>query len=282
MEKIMSKLIRLNETMEEMTNLTLLLTGKCTLNCKLCATYTPYHRNPQHYSYEVLTKSVKRIFECVDTNIGIVSIGGGEPLMHPDLIQILKFLNQYEKRVEMFEIATNGTIIPSEAVLQELKNSPKMHILLDNYGEELSIHVKEIVEKLEEYEIPYRLRNYTKEDSWCGGWINVSDFTEKHRTEEQICETYKKCGFNTIYGNMYFLINGVAHICYMSNQILEFVDETDDESVDLLDDNMTNAEIHEKLLNLRDRKCLHACRNCNGFMLDSEHVLAAEQLPREK
>lgn len=272
-----NNVIRLSETVD-MVNLTVLMTSKCTLKCKLCATYVPLQKHPFHYTYETLTKSVERFLTCVKKSVGIVSIGGGEPLCHPELTEFMDYLLKYSNKIKMIEIATNGTIVPDEKLLSVMRKYDNLNVLLDNYGEKLSPKTSEIIQAFESNSIPYRLRNYTAEDSWSGGWIDVSDFSEKGRSEKEVTEHFKKCGFNTLYSNIYFLINGVAHICYATKQLLDFIDENPDESVNLLDYSKTDEEIWNQLKNLRNRDSLCACKNCNGFLFESEHKIPAEQM----
>jgi organic radical activating enzyme len=232
-----------------------------------------------HYPYETLTKSVERFFNCLKKPVGIVTISGGEPLLYPHLSQFVDFLQQnYSEKVKMIEIITNGTIIPDKKLTKSLESFDKVNILLDNYGEKLSPNVPEIRQILESSLIQYRLRNYTLEDSWCGGWIDVSDFSEKHREDAETAAIFRKCAFNNVYSNIYFLINGIIHMCYVTKQLLDFIEETSDESIDLLDYGITNEEVENRLVNLRERQLLSACRNCNGYLVESEHKIPAEQM----
>lgn len=272
-----NNVIRLSET-KNMTNLTVLLTSKCTLKCKLCATYASFQKNPIDYSYEILTKSVKKFFHCMKGQIGILTISGGEPLLYPQFVEFVEYIREFSNSIKMIEIITNGTICPSQKVLDTLKTFENLNVLVDNYGIKLSPNVPKITQAFDKYDIPYRLRTYTAENSWCGGWIDVSDFSDKNRSNEEISDVFSRCAFNNVYSNIYFLINGVAHMCYVTKSLLPFINETPEESINLLDDSLPDEEIMDRLIHLRKQKFLHACKNCNGYLVESEHKVPAEQM----
>lgn len=272
-------MIRMKETIERgMTNITFLLTTKCTLKCDLCATYTPQQKNPQHFAYETLSQSFARLMHVVDRPVGILTLSGGEPLLHPDLSKLIHFIRQYEDRMEMVEIITNGTIVPSAALLESLKGFEKANILVDDYGPKCSVNVEKVCAVFEEYGIAYRRRKYNEDEAWFGGWIDVSDFSEKHRTQEETNQLFSKCAFMNVYCNSWFVINGVAHVCYVNKQLLPFVPDRAEESVNLLDESLSDKEILERLYNMRKLKSLLACKNCNGYLVESPHKKPAIQL----
>lgn len=263
----------------KMTNITALITSRCTLKCKLCATYSPCHPHPSHYPYETLTKSISRYFDSVTKELGIFTISGGEPFMHPQLPEFIEFVAQYEDRVKMIEVITNATIVPSDRLIQALKCSDKINLLIDNYGEKLSVNLNGLLKKLDENDIAYRLRNYTTEDPAYGGWIDVSDFGEKNRQEQEVEELFSRCAYNNIHKNIDFIINGRVHMCYVFKEAVPAVEELPSESVNLMDDNLSNADIANQIEHLRSRKYLMACKNCNGYMyLDGKRELPAEQM----
>jgi len=271
-------LVRLSET-KDLRNLTVLVTSKCNLRCKLCATYSSQHPHPYHYDIETLKTSVARYYESMTTPGGLITISGGEPLLHPQIAEFVDFVRQFEDRVRMIEIITNGSVVPNDKLIEVLKKSEKINLLVDNYGEKLSVNLAKVVKKLDDNNIAYRVRNYTAQDTWCDGWIDVSDFSAKARKEEEIEDLFSRCAFNNIYSNIDFLINGRVHMCYVIKEALPMVEELEEESVDLMDMSLTPAEIEEKIYNLRKRKFLKGCINCNGYLIEGGiRRLPAEQM----
>lgn len=73
------------------------ITKKCNLNCRKC-----------YYKGEENPELVKKIIEDVAASrVKAVAIGGGEPMLHPNISDFINFLVESGKIVS---ITTNGTI----------------------------------------------------------------------------------------------------------------------------------------------------------------------------
>ncbi|MEW5954327.1 MAG: radical SAM protein [Bacillota bacterium] len=258
-------------------NLTVLITSKCTLKCKLCATYSPIHPSSCHYLYERITTSVERFFNSTG-DVKLFTISGGEPLLHPQLPELIDFFASNIERIGMFEIITNGTVIPNEKLLQRLGFSDKVNIMVDDYGPNLSTKVSQIVDAFNKHGIKYRVRKYYGEDAHCGGWLDISDFSDKQRTEKENEELFARCMYTTTFRNHIFIINGTAHMCYINKQLLDFIPDNPSEYVDLMDDSLSAPDIKTQLIGLRNRKRLSVCSYCNGFCVDAKRYKPAEQI----
>ena len=108
----------------KLSNTTLVVTFRCNLKCKLCAVSAPYYKEPPHYSVELLKKSIDRYFEAVD-HVDKFTVNGGEPLVHPQIAEIMDYALKYIDRMDMLEIITNGSIAPSKELAQVLQKSEK-------------------------------------------------------------------------------------------------------------------------------------------------------------
>lgn len=266
----------MKETLNQM-NLTVLITSKCTLKCKLCATYAPISPSPCDYPFERIKKSVERFFDSTD-NVRLFTISGGEPFLHSKLPELIDFFGTYVDRMGVFEIITNGTVVPNERLLRSLKFSDKVDIMIDDYGPKLSTKVPQIVDAFKNYGIKHRVRKYYGEDAHFGGWLDISDFSDKHRTKEETEALFARCMYTTTFKNHIFIINGTAHMCYINKQLLDFMPDNPTEYVDLLDDSLTASEIAEMLIGLRNRPQLSVCSYCSGFCVDANRYAPAEQI----
>jgi molybdenum cofactor biosynthesis enzyme MoaA len=188
---------------------------------------------PRHYPCETKIKSVSRFIDSMtDKKIGIVSIGGGEPFLHPQLPKFIESFSAYSDRISLLEIVTNGTVIPRQELLDALR-SQKVNVLLDNYGPELSVRLNEVRALFDENKVEYRLRNYTKDNPHLNGWVDISDFSTKNRNDTEIESIFAQCALMDVYKNIFILIDGMAYMCYVNKKLLPFVDDKPDESVDL-------------------------------------------------
>jgi len=102
-------------------SLSLIVTDKCTLNCKNCAIMLPYFKESAVYTLEELEQSIDTAFQKIDF-IGDFTVTGGEPLLCGQLEQVLAYAGRrYRDRIGSFKIITNGTISPSQGLLEVMK-----------------------------------------------------------------------------------------------------------------------------------------------------------------
>lgn len=81
------------------------LTSRCNLNCEYC-----YNDSGIHRTEEMDLHEVQKIVDTLIVGYGLKSItlSGGEPLLHPDFLDIVEFL--VSRNVKVFLI-TNGTLL---------------------------------------------------------------------------------------------------------------------------------------------------------------------------
>jgi len=209
--------------------------------------------------------------------VRLFTLSGGEPFLHPHILDLINGCGKFTDKMEKFEIITNGTIVPRDEILQSLSSIDKVDIMIDDYGQELSNKADQLTEAFDKHNIRYRRRKYYGEDAHLGGWLDISDFTDKNRSEEENKQLYKKCMYSNVFGHHYFLIDGSVYMCYVNNKLLADISENDDERVEILDENLTNNQIKEKLLGLRQREHLSVCKYCSGFLNDGKRYPPAEQ-----
>ena len=78
------------------------LTGKCNFNCLHCRG----RNNAQHLDKKDLFKILKRAFELWADHIEWVELGGGEPLLYPHLLEVIKKIKKESKAKIL--IVSNG------------------------------------------------------------------------------------------------------------------------------------------------------------------------------
>jgi hypothetical protein len=264
---------------ENLLNLSIQITTKCSLKCKLCSTYTPYVKAPRHYSYENITKSLERFFLAFE-KIGKFSMAGGEPLLHPELPELVKFFAVYFDRMNMFEIITNGTIVPNEQLLEALSClNNKVDVMVDDYGPKLSTKIPQIVAAFNSAGIKHRVRVYHGKDAHLGGWLDLSGISEKHRPESATEEIYRKCQYiSGSIKNLIYHIDDSIYACCVNHRFLDFIPDFSGEYVNLMYKSLNPSEIKQRILDLKKRKYFSACKYCNGNFVDAKRYPPAEQL----
>lgn len=86
------------------------ITDICNLNCKGCLFASNISQGTQHISLDIIKKDALRMSELF-YDIPWIRILGGEPLMHPDIVEILKFYRKQFPESEL-DLCTNGLLIP--------------------------------------------------------------------------------------------------------------------------------------------------------------------------
>jgi organic radical activating enzyme len=260
---------------------TLVITQKCTLKCKLCLAFMPYYKNPTHMPYDVVCNVIDNYFKIVD-NVKIFSITGGEPLLHPNLVDILRKIIEYSDKIEdKIDIVTNGTIMFSNELIEFLeKNKNKMRVILSDYGCKLSKKIENISRELTKANIPYRIQNYSSDsDIWTyNGWVDFTDHSLKHRTENELIEQGKKCIFRL--GHYYVINDGELHPCSRQYWRMHenIIPKDDYWYIDLKQRKMNIQKEEKKLQCLEEKIYLNSCAYCNGVYNGIKRYKPAEQL----
>lgn len=258
----------------------LCVTQKCTLKCKLCLAFIPYYKNPKHLTLEETKVVLRKYFELVDS-VGIFTITGGEPLLNPEIYEIMELLYQYsEKITRSIDFVTNGTLeIPQKLLELFSLHSEHTKVVLSNYGK-LSTRIGEISNELRKRKIVFRVSDFYSDNLYFDGWIDFRNHDKKiFNTEERDFQGGEKC----LHGRgKYFLINeGELHKCSRSYWRIKngIIPRVKGEFVDLLAD----APVDEKkkdLRNLLNAKSVTSCGHCVGFRDDIEREYPAEQLKK--
>jgi MoaA/NifB/PqqE/SkfB family radical SAM enzyme len=98
----------------------LLITTRCNLSCPKCF----YRKETEG---EITFESIAQLFEEWKGRVLSVALGGGEPLLHPDIGRIVF---EAKKREMFIAITTNGTIDPWK-VLNPYVTPDRVHISFD-------------------------------------------------------------------------------------------------------------------------------------------------------
>lgn len=141
------------------TVLDFFITSKCNRNCSNCIEclnlYKPDER--KHYDLQELKYRLDNVLPYIDT----ISILGGETLLHPDLLDVVKYVK--DSGVFSIYIYTNGSVEPDN--LQEILNvmDSRFTISISKYpGVEIFDYSK--------YRTPYGVKWRVTESDWfyCG------------------------------------------------------------------------------------------------------------------
>jgi len=176
------------------------ITNICNLKCKFCPETS---RKKEYINLKDFEEVIKKIYE--HTNLVCLHVKG-EPLLHPDLEEILKILEKYNLQAN---ITTNGTLVKEK--LRILKSSKSVrqinfsiHSIMQNerLDKKYLQDIFESVEELNNIIVSYRLWNLEsiKENDVNNGIIKE---LEKYYNIEKLKQKLMKHEFFKIKENLF-------------------------------------------------------------------------------
>ena len=254
------------------------ITERCTLKCKLCIAFIPYHVNPRDMTIDEINTILDRYFSIV-SSVDSFCITGGEPLLHPDLLNIFEMINRYSSQInKTMDITTNGTLDFKDEVVRFVEyNKDKARVIISDYGK-CSPKAKTLVKKLRSLGINVRVDYYNGESPLYRGWVDCSDHSLKHFTQHDIDEQGKSCFYKNKRG--YPIRKGELHNCARSywRMLQNIIPRNPDEYVDLLDASVSVEKQRETLRKLHEKVSVTSCAYCWGTNDQSKRYVPAEQL----
>ncbi len=130
------------------------ITDLCNLNCRGCIFgCNSSQTDNKHVPVEQIIKDIRRIAELF-CDIPWIRILGGEPLMHPGILEILHVARRAFPESEI-DLCTNGLLVPEldEFILQQM-NQLNVSVHISGYPPIEKIEDK-INERLSQFNIPY-------------------------------------------------------------------------------------------------------------------------------
>lgn len=241
--------------------MTALITSKCTLRCQNCNNLMPYCLNAKFIAKETVIDDVNRICAAVDYCV-CMNITGGEPLLHPNLDEIIDAIVANDK-ILFVEIITNGTLMPSPKVLQSMKNG-KVIVKISEYQSYSKI--RELTELFETEGIHFLVQKNLQ-------WIVSGGIERRNKEYVRIQYEYLNCYPGKFCKSIW---NGRVYACARAAFLHEIGASGHDS--DYLDIDGTN--LRERLVDFYLRDYIDACDFCDHGDLDNvKLVRAAVQCP---
>lgn len=235
------------------------VTTRCTLQCRDCANLMQYYNHHRSISPERILASVKRLINGVD-GIAMLKIIGGEPLLEQQVIQEIINLPEITAggKVVGIQIITNGTIAFKEELLMSMEDNPLVGVLLSNYGN-LSFKQELIKKQLSEHHIPY---SEIPEDDI---WYDFGRPDTAYQAEAEADELFRRCRSRV---NCCTLLDGKLYSCPRAahGERIGLYPELQEEGIDLLAGPENEEGLREALRNFYFReKSAYACSFCRSY-----------------
>ena len=246
------------------------ITTKCTLNCRHCNLFIPYHKEHVNYSFDELKKNIDLFFERIDfvTYFGLI---GGETFLHPDLEKLIKYLGEnYRKQIGRITVVTNGTVPPKDSLLELIKKY-EMYLSISDYTDVVQYgeKMKTLVKRAKEYGI-----DYSRNDSIVWTDFGFPEHPYK-RTPEELEEHLKSCrpNWNALHDGRFYYCN--VSLCAERSGMFRLQNE---DSIYLASIEPGDKVACRKIVEL-SRGTSSFCRICGGCGKDNTNfVKTGEQM----
>lgn len=247
-----------------------LLTSKCNLNCKYCLNYTEFIDNQRDVSFEDFKMHFDVLFSKFDYLYSL-HFAGGEPLLTRELEKKLQYIiDNYGNRFYDFFIVTNGTIVPSDNILELIKEMNGW-LFIDDYSDTVNLtKIDEICDKLNDKGIKYGIAKAPY-------WYNLDiDATHYDSYKEEELEFHKDDCHSYLHefgeGNIY----ACCYQQYASR--VGKVETTSDDYIQIAES--TKMEILEFRQGYSKKGYTSLCKRCRGMGKDAFKVKPAVQIMR--
>ncbi|PJJ31135.1 radical SAM protein [Lacrimispora celerecrescens] len=244
-------------------NISFLPSTVCNLKCEACLNFNALAKHYYTREWNNLIKDVDMFFSCVD-NILLFHVSGGEPLLYPRIADLIDYIDKkYGNRIYQLRTVTNGTVIPSDHILEKLSKC-NVDITVDDYREavpQYNDNFDVLIQKLEKYGISYHT---SKVDSW----IDLAPLTTDYSnwTDVQLREHFDNCCHS-----WQELRDGKLFSCnYDSYATVAGINEEQD--VEVFDLKTYTTEQSKALIEFRlgynEKGYTNLCKHCRGFLTD--------------
>jgi len=243
------------------------VTTRCTLRCDKCLTHVPDLKCHEDAPADELIADLQALFSCIDY-IYDLCLGGGEPLLHPDLDQILLACAASGK-IGNIKVLTNGTVLPGANVLVALRDA-KARVNISDYPNAPQPDFKKIQEVLKENEICYAVYPAVS-----GNWVDTDSFGQLK--EGSPARRFSDC----ILRLYHVFVSGQLHLCCQS-AILAYDGRRSVCREDYIDMRRASSDtFREELKKLNKKIVVSACSYCLGHDYKTPKIPVAVQREKE-
>ncbi len=248
----------LNKNDKFLHSVDIVISEKCTLNCKDCANLMQYYKNAKNINYEMVVRDFENLTNKIE-HVFEVRLIGGEPFFNKDIYKIIDYFLE-SKKITKLVIYTNATI-PLKAELMKSYVTPKLVFSITDYGN-LSKNTDKVIGVLKEMNIAYRALPPNN-------WTDSATIKDRKRSETSMIDIFERCCGKNLFTIMY----GKLYRCpFTSNaERLHAIPYDEKNGVSL------EAPLEDIINYTTKIKYLPACNFCNGRSHDAPEIVPAIQ-----
>jgi len=221
----------------------IIVTTECNRKCQGCCYLFNKYKKGEFLDADTIIKEMRMIRPIIEDE-GFASIIGGETFLYPDLVKVMKELQEYN--IVSCTIFTNGTIYPD--YLEELCKvaNDKVWIFIGGYGN------PEIMQRIQDMCEKYNVHCPVRPDDM--DWVEHGDFIDHN--EEKI--TFCDFRYSTLMKGKVFACGRFAQAWNLG--LIKLEDMDDNEWVDIYED--TDLKKCRELSSQRFDTFSSTCRYC--------------------
>lgn len=245
--------------------ITFIISTRCSLNCRYCGQRLSEYKieDKKNFALADIERDIDHFLGAIDF-VGMISIIGGEPFLHPELSKIVEYCLTKDN-FGVINITTNGIIKLTEELLYKLKND-RVKVSFSIYNTYLSAKQKELLE----YNIRLVKKSGISFSLSHPLWVKPQELKEYGYEEEfmvrrkQSCDSIKMCAS---------IRDGVFYPCSIAENIESLhLFSAGNAAVDV----KKKDNLKERLLVCLKREYFDACRYCGSE--EAEEIEAGEQV----
>lgn len=211
------------------------------------------------------TRILDAAFDVIDHVDTLHLTGGGEPFLHPKLVDLIEAAMKYSDRFDRLMLFTNCTMIPSEKLIETLTHyREKILVQISQYG--LNVERERLItESFQNKSIPCKVVKYYGENQDFGGWVDFGPWEAQNKGEAELKNRFQNCAVTKAMHGNWRTRDGKVHWCSRSQRGMELglIPDCPDDYVDLFGGS-TKEEKQEKFSRIAQAGHLSACDRCSG------------------
>ena len=234
-----------------LSRVTLLHSNICSLRCRHCCDMIPQVQKPYYIPAEEVIENLRLLLSGVELCVA-ADLTDGEGLLYKELDKLLDYVLN-EDKIETVLLISNGTVIPSEAILQRMRH-PKFWLQISRYKESEK-KLPSLCKILDEYGVQYTVE---KELVWKDFRLNPVQKRDERR--EYLRYEFLRC-CNKLCSKAY--ISRRLYGCMPAFRMNNLNYYTSDRDYVTIEKEDTPDQIWEKVYRLSMVDYIEACDYCN-------------------
>lgn len=215
------------------------LTDHCNMSCQMCDHYAQLS-DEWYVDTEILDRDLKRMNELCDGKCAVITLLGGEPLLHPEVIRCLEITRRYFQNCPVI-LLTNGLLLLKKE--HDLKGNlwdacRRLDIIISITRYPIKLNYDAIKEKADEYGVALLLSS----DIHSAVPVEEAKISYKHTLNPDgdtdniffpACHYYNHLG--VLKDGRYYMCPVSAHIDIFNQYFNKNLKLTDKDSIDIFE-----------------------------------------------